>query len=83
MYPRDIETFPNLILVFWIVALKENEITERLELSKFRPGYWHLERSCAVAGDGLIEGFGWLVNTIRNPPPLLSPKQTSPKISEP
>lgn len=50
------------------LALKEDELIERLELKKFTSGFWHLEQTCAISGNGLTEGFLWLVNCIRATP---------------
>lgn len=54
------------------IALKEDELVERLDLKKFQAGFWHLEQTCAISGSGLSEGFLWLVKCIRDPPQKLA-----------
>lgn len=44
------------------------EVSERLQLDRFRPGFWKLQQTCAVSGDGLTDGFNWLIACIRTPP---------------
>ena len=41
-------------------AMDPEEITEKLGLSKLRDRTWHVQQSCAVTGDGLIEGLTWI-----------------------
>jgi len=41
-------------------AMDTEEITEKLGLSKLRDRTWHVQQSCAIAGDGLLDGLTWL-----------------------
>jgi len=46
-------------------ALKSDEISNRLELSKVKLQPWHIQAACATTGQGLDEGFDWLAEKIR------------------
>ena len=41
-------------------AMDAEEITEKLGLNKLRDRTWHVQQSCAIAGDGLLDGLTWL-----------------------
>ena len=45
-------------------AMSLDEITEKLGLNRIRSHKWHLQGTCAVSGDGVYEGFEWLVSII-------------------
>jgi len=47
------------------VAMSVDEIREKLQLEKLKPGNWNIQSSCATTGDGLVEGFNWLALNIR------------------
>jgi len=36
------------------------EVTEKLELNKLRDRNWFVQSTCAVSGDGLLDGLTWL-----------------------
>lgn len=36
------------------------ELTEGLGLHKLTSHDWHMQPCCALTGDGLPEGFGWI-----------------------
>jgi ADP-ribosylation factor protein 6 len=37
-----------------------NDITEKLGLHKLKDRNWHVQSSCALTGDGLLDGLTWL-----------------------
>lgn len=39
------------------------EVTEKLGLARLRERVWHVQSSCAISGDGLLDGLTWL-NTV-------------------
>jgi len=41
------------------------EVTEKLGLSRLRERVWHVESSCAVSGDGLLDGLTWLNSEVK------------------
>ena len=41
------------------------ELTEKLELQKLRQRQWFVQGTCATNGDGLVEGFTWLADTVK------------------
>lgn len=46
-------------------VMDSTEITEKLGLHKLRDRTWHVQPSCAISGDGLIEGLTWLTSQIK------------------
>ena len=36
------------------------EVTEKLGLARLRERVWHVQSSCAISGDGLLDGLTWL-----------------------
>jgi len=40
------------------------EITEKLGLHRLRDKSWQVQSSCAISGDGLLDGLTWLNNYI-------------------
>eukprot|EP01090_Pellita_catalonica_P018377 TRINITY_DN5913_c0_g1_i1.p1 TRINITY_DN5913_c0_g1~~TRINITY_DN5913_c0_g1_i1.p1 ORF type:complete len:183 (-),score=39.27 TRINITY_DN5913_c0_g1_i1:50-598(-) len=44
------------------------QITQALGLSSIRDRKWHVQGSCAVSGDGLVEGMDFLSAAVRNSP---------------
>ena len=47
-------------------AVSPAEITEKLELFKLRPDRdWHIQRTSAVSGEGLVDGLTWLADKIK------------------
>jgi len=57
------------MLNYLLIAMRGDDLTEALDLNRFPKAHWMLQPTCAISGDGLIEGFLWLVSSIRNPPP--------------
>ena len=47
-------------------ALSVAEITDQLELHTLRNTNWHIQATCATAGDGLYEGLDWLSQSLTN-----------------
>ncbi|KAH3760565.1 ADP-ribosylation factor 6 [Pelomyxa schiedti] len=41
-------------------ALPLKEITDRLLLGNITDRFWHVQSTCAVTGQGLVEGLSWL-----------------------
>ena len=50
------------------VAMKPQEVTEALQLSKLKDKVWYVVPSCATTGEGLLEGLAWLSNNVKAPP---------------
>lgn len=48
-------------------ALKPQEVTEALQLSKLKDKVWYVVPSCATTGEGLLEGLAWLSNNVKTP----------------
>lgn len=54
-------------------ALSKNEIVERLGLlslmttatNSCKSRSWHIQGTCATSGEGLYEGFDWLLQTLK------------------
>mgnify|MGYP001033134132 CR=1 FL=1 len=42
-----------------------SEVTEKLGLYYIKNRVWNVRACCAVTGEGLCEGFDWLVNAVR------------------
>ncbi|GJC79829.1 ADP-ribosylation factor family protein [Colletotrichum tofieldiae] len=51
-----------------ITAMKPQEVTEALSLSKLKDKVWYVVPSCATTGEGLLEGLAWLSNNVKAPP---------------
>jgi len=45
-------------------AMPVDEISDRLQLFKFHHHKWFIQASCAITGDGLHEGFDWVVSML-------------------
>lgn len=41
-------------------AMSTAEVTEKLELHKLKDRSWHVQSSCALSGEGLVDGLTWL-----------------------
>ncbi len=46
-------------------AASITEVTDKLQLHKIRQRQWFVQGTCAINGDGLVEGFTWLADTIK------------------
>ena len=49
-------------------AMKPQEVTEALQLSKLKDKIWYVVPSCATTREGLLEGLAWLSNNVKAPP---------------
>ncbi|QGI68867.1 hypothetical protein CEK26_012825 [Fusarium fujikuroi] len=70
---NDREMKDSLLLVFankqdLAEAMKPQEVTEALQLSKLKDKVWYVVPSCATTGEGLLEGLAWLSNNVKAPP---------------
>ncbi|KAB5554337.1 ADP-ribosylation factor 6 [Coniochaeta sp. 2T2.1] len=70
---NDREMKDSLLLVFANkqdidTAMKPQEVTEALQLSKLKDKVWYVVPSCATTGEGLLEGLAWLSNNVKTPP---------------
>lgn len=45
-------------------GMTTEEITERLELSGLKDRQWSVQSCCGLTGEGLVDGFTWLGNSI-------------------
>jgi len=41
-------------------VMDTTEVSERLGLPKLRDRNWFVQSSCAITGDGLLDGLSWL-----------------------
>ncbi|KAF3351084.1 hypothetical protein VdG1_00472 [Verticillium dahliae VDG1] len=69
---NDREMKDSLLLVFANKqdindAMKPQEVTEALQLSKLKDKVWYVVPSCATTGEGLLEGLAWLSNNVKAP----------------
>lgn len=55
-------------LTLRLIAMKPQEVTEALQLSKLKDKVWYVVPSCATTGEGLLEGLAWLSNNVKAPP---------------
>ncbi|KAL0321672.1 UNVERIFIED_CONTAM: ADP-ribosylation factor 1 [Sesamum calycinum] len=46
-------------------AMTPMEICDGLGLNDLKDRKWHIERTCAIKGEGLYEGLDWLSNTLK------------------
>jgi ADP-ribosylation factor protein 6 len=63
LLPRIQDRFANCF-----PAMKPQEVTEALQLSKLKDKVWYVVPSCATTGEGLLEGLAWLSNNVKAPP---------------
>lgn len=57
-----------LLIHVFTAAMKPQEVTEALQLSKLQDKIWYVVPSCATTGEGLLEGLAWLSNNVKAPP---------------
>ncbi len=50
------------------IAMKPQEVTDSLKLNQLKDKIWYVVPSCAVSGEGLLEGLAWLSNNVKSPP---------------
>jgi ADP-ribosylation factor protein 6 len=58
--------FFNVVLT--LAAMKPQEVTDALQLTKLKDKVWYVVPSCATTGEGLLEGLAWLSNNVKAPP---------------
>ena len=47
-------------------AMTTTEVTQKLELNKYMNRQWFIQSTCAVSGEGIVDGLEWLAKTINN-----------------
>ena len=47
-------------------AMPVAELSEALELVTIKTHNWHVQQSCAVTGEGLLDGLQWIAQRLRN-----------------
>ena len=47
-------------------SVTTSEVTDKLCLHKHREREWFIQSTCAVTGEGIMEGLEWLANVIKN-----------------
>ncbi|KAJ0232711.1 ADP-ribosylation factor C1 [Hirschfeldia incana] len=50
-------------------AMSPAEITDALNLHSIKNHDWHIQASCAVTGEGLHDGLGWIAQKVTEKPP--------------
>lgn len=61
-------------------AMSVTEVTDKLHLNKIRDRPWYVQASAAPNGDGLFEGFEWLISVLSKDGPskyIPSPQQVA------
>ena len=46
-------------------AMSTAEVTDKLGLANMRARDWFIQATCAVTGDGIVDGLEWMANTIK------------------
>ena len=46
-------------------AMSTTEVTDKLGLASMRSRDWFIQATCAVNGDGIVDGLEWLANTLK------------------
>ena len=46
-------------------AASTTEITDKLGLQHHRDRQWFIQSTCAVTGEGIVEGLEWMANTLK------------------
>ena len=47
-------------------SLTTSEVTDKLGLHKHRAREWFIQATCAVTGEGIVDGLEWLATDIKN-----------------
>eukprot|EP00090_Calanus_glacialis_P004367 TRINITY_DN13247_c0_g1_i1.p1 TRINITY_DN13247_c0_g1~~TRINITY_DN13247_c0_g1_i1.p1 ORF type:complete len:182 (-),score=60.54 TRINITY_DN13247_c0_g1_i1:26-571(-) len=47
-------------------SVTTTEVTDKLCLHKHRGREWFIQSTCAVTGEGIVDGLEWLANNIKN-----------------
>ena len=46
-------------------AMTTTEVTDKLGLAAMRSRDWFIQATCAVTGDGIVDGLEWMANTLK------------------
>ena len=46
-------------------AMTASELTDKLGLHARRERDWYIQATCAVTGEGVVEGLEWLANSLK------------------
>ena len=46
-------------------ALTLAQLTDKLGLAEWRTRPWHIQATCAVTGEGIVDGLEWMANTMK------------------
>ena len=46
-------------------AMSTAEVTDKLGLANMRARDWFIQATCAVTGDGIVDGLEWMANTLK------------------
>ena len=46
-------------------ALTLAQLTDKLGLAEWRARPWHIQATCAVTGEGIVDGLEWMANTMK------------------
>ena len=47
-------------------ALTTTEVTDKLGLTLHRNRDWFIQSTCAVSGEGIVDGLEWLATSLKN-----------------
>ena len=47
-------------------SVTTTEVTEKLGLYKHKEREWFIQTTCAVTGEGIVDGLEWLANNLKN-----------------
>jgi len=48
------------------LSVTSSEVTEKLFLHKHKEREWFIQSTCAVTGEGIVDGLEWLANNIKS-----------------
>lgn len=46
-------------------AMDPGELSQALTLHRIKDHDWHIQASCALTGDGLLDGLGWIAEKLK------------------
>ena len=47
-------------------AMTTSEVTDKLQLFKHNHRQWFIQATCAVTGEGIVDGLEWMANPLKN-----------------
>lgn len=53
-------------------ALTPEEISEQMKLAGLKQESWHVQPICALTGEGIVEGFEWLIREAEKAGPTVA-----------